>query len=112
MARRKRDEVDGEVNGVAVADQPQAANDVNGAEEKAQPLHKIRIRNVTGAIWQNARQDGTAYLTFTVSRSYRDDQGYWHSTGSFGAPDGFLLAEVARQCALWIVAQTQGEIPF
>ncbi len=81
-------------------------------EEKAQPVHKIRIRNVTGAIWQNARQDGSTYYTFTASRSYRDEQGNWHSTSSFGAPDGFILAEVARQCALHIVGLTQGDTPF
>ena len=81
-------------------------------EEKTQPVHKIRIRNVTGAIWQNARQDGTTYYTFTASRSYRDEQGNWHSTSSFGAPDGFILAEVARQCALHIVGLTQGDTPF
>lgn len=89
------------------------ARNGNGGEEKSQPVHKIRIRNVSGAIWSNARQDGTTYLTFTVSRSYRDDQNNWHSATSFGAPDGFILAEVCRQCALWIVNSTQNsEIPF
>ena len=124
MARRKKEapvsEQSGyESNGVATAEQPQATEATNGhpqpngGAEKAQPVHKIRIRNCTGAIWSNSRQDGTTYLTFTVSRSYRDDRGEWHSSSSFGAPDGFLLAEVARQCAFWIVAQTQGEqIPF
>jgi len=112
MARRKREEVNGEAAATEVADQPQT-DDYTGGEEKSQPVHKIRIRNVSGAIWQNARQDGTTYLTFTVSRTYRDEGHNWHSTGSFGAPDGFLLAEVARQCALWIVATTQGEsTPF
>ena len=118
MARRKGGETVGEVNGVAVADQaeaqePQANTSTEGAEERAQPVHRIRIRNCSGAIWSNARNDGTTYLTFTVSRSYRDDQGFWHSSGSFGAPDGFLLAEVARQCALWIVNATQSDtVPF
>jgi hypothetical protein len=108
MARRKKEGAEASV----ATEPPPNGDETTGAEERTQPVHRIRIRNVSGAIWQNSRQDGTTYLTFTVSRTYRDEQQNWHSSGSFGAPDGFLLAEVARQCALWIVAQTQGETPF
>ncbi len=97
-------------NGDAPTDQPSdAATTTSPGEEKTQPVHKIRIRHVTGAIWENARQDGSKYYNFTLSRSYRDEQNNWHSSSSFGVQDGFFLAEVARQCTLWIVNATQGE---
>src|SRR5262249_19125672 len=51
---------------------PPGEHRVNG--EKTQPVHRIRIRHVTGAIWQNERQNGSTYYNFTLSRSYRDEQ--------------------------------------
>jgi hypothetical protein len=111
MARRKNGDAatghPSEAAGTATA----AHDDQPGGvpPEKTQPVHKIRIRHVTGAIWENARQDGSKYYNFTLSRSYRDEQNNWHSSSSFGVQDGFFLAEVARQCTLWIVNATQGE---
>ena len=80
--------------------------------EKAQPVHTIRLRNVRAAIWQNARADGTPWYTVTYSRSYRGEDGNWHSTDSFAAMDSLLLAEVSRLAFHWIVQTTQSETPF
>lgn len=110
MARRKKDEV----NDAAVVDNPsgQTSDDIP-IEEKNQPAHSIRIRNVRAAIWANARPDNSVWYSVTFSRSYRDDGGNWHSADSFGTQDLLILSEVSRQAFLWIVATTQGgEIPF
>src|SRR5689334_13824917 len=67
-------------------------------EEKAQPVHKIRIRNVTGAIWQNARQDGTPFFTFTATRSYPVvSRKLALSTGPVA-----LHCRVGHCCKLWL----------
>jgi hypothetical protein len=85
----------------------------DNGEEKTQPAHQIRIRNVRAAIWQNVRDDGSVWYATTVSRSYRTDDGSWHTTDSFAALDLLILAEVSRQAFLWIVAATQGQnVPF
>ena len=111
MARKKNgDAPAGQPPGAeGAATAPPGGRPADGQPEKTQPVHKIRIRHVTGAIWQNERPDGTHYYNFTLSRSYRDEQNNWHSSTSFGVQDGFFLAEVARQCTLWIVNATQGE---
>lgn len=123
MARRKKADMNGEANGVAVADQPngevtQATNGApshngNGAEEKRQPAHVVKLRSVRIAIWANVRQDNSVWYSTTPSRSYRDDAGNWHTSENFGGQDLLLLAEAARLAFHWIVSVTQtGEVPF
>ena len=95
------------------ADRAAAVDTPNGdtatsqsGEEKRQPFHKIRYRNITAAIWQNAGERGT-WFSVTFSRSYRDQQNNWHTSESFGGPDLLVLAEVARAAFAWIVQTTQ-----
>jgi hypothetical protein len=93
----------------AVVDNPNgdAATSQSG-EEKRQPFHKIRYRSITAAIWQNAGERGT-WFSVTFSRSYKDDQGEWHTTQSLSGPDLLILAEVARAAFAWIVQTTQSQ---
>lgn len=111
MARRKRDEVNGDAT--TVVDSPNGeTHETSGPEEKNQPAHVVRIRNVRAAVWANARPDGSVWYSTTFSRSYRDEDGNWHSTDSFGTADLLVLGEVARSAFHWIIATTQGESPF
>ena len=91
----------------AVVDNPNGdtASSQTG-EEKRQPFHRIRYRNITAAIWQNAGERG-AWFSVTFSRSYRDQQNNWHTAESFSGPDLLILAEVARAAFAWIVQTTQ-----
>jgi hypothetical protein len=52
------------------------------------PFHEIRHRNVRATIWKNRGKKGPIY-NVTVSRSYRDEAGNWHDSGSF--PFGDLM---------------------
>ena len=109
---RKRQHGGGEVAGVNDA-RADGTHEAGGLEEKTQPAQVVRIRNVRAAIWQNARPDGSTWYSTTFSRSYRSDDGSWHSTDSFGGNDLLTLAELARQAFLWIVEATQGgDTPF
>jgi hypothetical protein len=104
---RKRNGASAATAAAPPVDNPQgdSAATSNG-EEKRQPFHRIRMRNVSAAIWQNRSERGPWY-SVTFSRSYRDAQNNWHTSESFGGPDLPILAEVARAAFLWIVNATQ-----
>jgi hypothetical protein len=127
MSRRKR-EVEGR-NG-ATEDEPREQESPAGtaaeaappgtvappSEERNQPVHAIRLRNVRAAIWANTLDSGV-YYNVTLSRSYRDQEGNWHTTESFGREDLLLLAKVADLAHTWIWAQIQSNgqaegVPF
>lgn len=113
MARRRNtNEEDGVV--ATEPESPGAVDAVLPEEEKVQPVHAIRLKNVRGAIWSNRTESGT-FLNVTFSRSYRDQEGNWHTTESFGRDDLLLLAKIADLAHSWIWEQIQhgaGEIPF
>src|SRR5437899_2873594 len=110
MPRRKGTDGDG-----GTADDTQKGEPVETqAEEKQQPVHAVRLRNVRAAVWAN-RNDVGAYYTVTFRRSYRDQEGNWHTTESFGRDDLLLLAKVADVAHTWIWDQLQSngaETPF
>jgi hypothetical protein len=113
VAQKKRD--DSETRAGAVSNPARESPETEDGEEKTQPVHTIRMRNVRAAIWQNARDDGSVWYATTISRSYRTDDGSWHTTDSFTGTDLLILAEVSRQAFLWIVQATQGQgqnVPF
>jgi hypothetical protein len=113
VGRRKQQPDAEPTNGAVVVDNPSGESPATETgEERVQPVHQIRIRNVRAAIWQNARADGTTWYAVTVSRSYRTEDGSWHTSDSFTGPDLLILSEVARQAFLWIVSTTQSDVPF
>ena len=94
----------------AVEERPAADE---STEEKVQPAHVVKIRNVRIAIWANSRQDGSTWFSCSPSRSYRAEDNSWHTTENFGVQDLLILAEASRQAFNWIIAATQGsDIPF
>ena len=58
------------------------------------PVDHVRIYPVTAAIWKNVNDDGQAFYSFTVERTYKKD-GKYESTSSFGGSDALLLAKLA-----------------
>lgn len=60
------------------------------------PTETIRDSNLKATIWRNDGEKG-AYHTVNLARTYKDDQGNYHDTGSFRAGDMLGLAELARQ---------------
>lgn len=64
---------------------------------KAQPLETVRIGAVQAAIWMNTIKDGSVRFNATVERIYRDDQGNWQTSTSFGRDDLLLLRKVLDQ---------------
>ena len=75
-----------------------------------QPVQRFRVKNVKAAIWENQARGGTFY-SVTYARSYRDEQGDWHDSNSFGEVESYLLQEVASRAARWITERTQAAAP-
>lgn len=67
-------------------------------DEAAQnrPADTLRDGSLKATIWRNEGEKG-AYHTVNLSRTYKDDQGNYHDTGSFRAQDMLGLSELSRQ---------------
>lgn len=53
----------------------------------AQPIHKVKAGQVSSAVWPNEATVNGKKMTMlkaTVERRYRDSEGNWKSSGSFG----------------------------
>ena len=62
--------------------------------EATRPVDRIRRGRVQAAIWKQTSDKGTFY-NFTLQRSYKDNDGNYHSTSSFSLQDALLVAKVA-----------------
>ena len=64
------------------------------------PAHKIRLGLITATTWDN---DG--FYSVDLARSYRDSQGQWQSTSSFGHTDLLNLSKCSKWAENWIAGQ-------
>ena len=76
------------------------------AKAKKKPVHEVRLGRVRAAIWENDTKNGTLH-NVTFSRLYRDDDGNWQDSTSFGRDDLPLLCKVSDQVHTWIFAQSK-----
>ena len=80
--------------------------------ERNRPVHTVRLRNIRAAVWANESEQGTRY-NVTFCRLYKDGEGFWRSTDSFGRDDLLLVAKVADLAHTWISEQVQAQdVPF
>ena len=61
------------------------------------PVAEVRIGAVKAAIWPNQTESGAVRYNVTFSRIYKDADGNWKSTSSFGRDDLLVVAKVADQ---------------
>jgi len=71
---------------------------------KKRPIHEIRLGRIRAAVWESETSGGTRH-NVTFSRLYRDEQGTWHDSDSFGRDDLPLLWKVADCVHTWIMQQ-------
>lgn len=71
---------------------------------KKKPVHELRLGRVRAAVWENDTPNGTRH-NVTFSRLYRDEQGNWQDSTSFGRDELPLLWKVADQVHSWILQQ-------
>lgn len=58
------------------------------------PAEELRIGLCRAALWANDH-DGRTRHNVSFSRLYRNEEGEWRSTGSFGRDDLLVLAKLA-----------------
>ena len=58
------------------------------------PVANIRVGSVQASIWRNQNDNGPFYST-TLKRSYKDKDGSWKDTDSYGPTDLLELAKAA-----------------
>jgi hypothetical protein len=71
-----------------------------------QPAKRFRLGSITLAIWANTDRHGRAFYTTTLSRSYRDAQGQWHSIGNLHSSDLPVVRELTTRAQDWLHAQS------
>lgn len=59
------------------------------------PADHVRLGAIQAAIWKNTDAEGRPRYGVTVERIYRDSEGHWQSTASFGRDELLTLAKVA-----------------
>jgi hypothetical protein len=65
------------------------------------PVHEIPDGPLRAAIWQNEGEHGPQY-SVTFRRRYKDRNGKWQDSSSFGPDDLLPLGELARDAYRWI----------
>ena len=71
----------------------------------SQPVHKIRIANISVTIWKHLSEKGDWYSA-SLSRSYKQD-GEWKEADSFSFDDLLTVAKLLDQAHTWIMKESQ-----
>lgn len=77
-------------------------------EPSRPPVAKLRLGLINASIWQRSTDDD-AFYSVSFERRYRDSQGEWHSTHSYGVEDLLTLAKLADQAHTAITKLRAGE---
>lgn len=68
-------------------------------KETNKPVKTFNLGRVKASVWKNADSNGDTFHSVSFERSYKDANGKWHNTHSYGAKDLFSLIRVATQAA-------------
>lgn len=85
-------------------------NDAGGKPKAKPPVHTVRFGPVKAVVWENQTQHGPMH-NVTVARAYKDDDGEWQETSSFGVDDLLPLAKALSDAHSWIHEQRQSKEP-
>ena len=70
--------------------------------EKDRPVHEYRLGRVVGTVWYNESENGRGWHNVQIVRLYRDDDGNWQRSQSFGRDELPLVMKVANALHTWI----------
>jgi hypothetical protein len=110
MTRKMKDEGAGQT--AARPPSAQAPSPGEGGNGN-KPVHSIRLRNVRASIWANQTEQGVFY-SVKITRFFKDAEGEWRNSDSFGRDDLLLASKAADLAHTWICEQLQAsqEAPF
>ncbi len=65
------------------------------------PVHEIRLGKIRAAIWGNGNRESAIWFTVTVTRLYKDDEG-WKDSVSFCRDDLPVVSKLMDLAFAWI----------
>ena len=68
---------------------------------KTRPVQEFKIGRVRGAVWDNSTENG-ARFNLTLSRLYKNADGKWRDSSSFGREDLPLVMKVCDLAMTWM----------
>ena len=74
-------------------------------DNKPKPVTSLRCSRIKASIWKNEGMNGL-FHNVTVARSYKDRDGVWKNSDSFGVADLDALIVVAQQATRWIAERS------
>ncbi|WP_390911852.1 hypothetical protein [Pseudosulfitobacter sp. SM2401] len=69
-----------------------------------QPAFKFKLGLINATIWDN---DG--FYSVDLSRSYKNSEGQWQNTTSYGHADLLNIAKSAERAENWIARQSNAD---
>ena len=76
------------------------------AQASTKPVQKFRLRGVSVSVFENSAKTKDREVTFykvAIQRSYRDNDGEWQNTTSFGRDDLPVLGLLLKQAWQYIL---------
>jgi hypothetical protein len=73
------------------------------------PVHEERIGRICGAVWEHQDAEQKVWFNVTFNRIYKDGNGKWQRSESFGKGDIPLLIKVADRCHDWLYSNKNEE---
>ncbi|MEM7125698.1 MAG: hypothetical protein AAF702_05195 [Chloroflexota bacterium] len=70
------------------------------------PVYTYRLGSLSATIWQNKTKKGSFYRT-EILRNYRDSDGGWQTSSSFGHEELLNVAKLAERAEEYIARLTQ-----
>ena len=74
--------------------------------ETNKPIQTFRLGQVRASIRENTSAEGEPFCKARFECSYRDAEGVWHNTQSFGLKDVLNLIQLAGKTA-WYISVTR-----
>jgi hypothetical protein len=71
------------------------------ATQSKKPATTLRCGGIKAAIWMNTGEKG-AFYSATFTRPFKDAQGIWKDSTSFGPSDLEAISLLAAQAKQWI----------
>ena len=83
-----------------------ATKEPTTAQASTKPVKTYRLRGVSVSVFENSAKAANREVTFykvAIQRSYRDDDGEWKNTTSYGRDDLPVMGLLLKQAWQWIL---------
>ena len=88
-------------------EEPASTTQPSGQQPK-RPVFKQRIGRLHCDVWENHHPEQGPWYSVSLSRHYRDANGVWQTSTSFGHHDLLVIAELCRTAFIWIAHRQDG----